>query len=156
MNPQDASTPDEPLANPAAPEASGNNPEPGTAQPGTRFERDFLTTGQNVDDLTPLEEELVAVCKSIYDPEIPVPIWDLGLIYGWTLDDAGEDQGTDVTVQMTLTAPNCPAAETLPAEVEQGINALDSVRHVVLDLVFIPTYAMEMMSDEARLTLGFM
>ena len=120
------------------------------------FERDFLTTGQEVDDLSPLEEQIKAVMRSIYDPEIPVPIWDLGLIYGWTIQDAGEDQGSDVTVQMTLTAPNCPAAETLPVEVEQGVNALEGVRHVVIDLVFIPTYSMEMMSDEARLTLGFM
>ena len=131
----------------AMPEASGAS---------ARFERDFLTTGQNVDDLSPLEEQIVAVMKSIYDPEIPVPIWDLGLIYGWTIDDAGEDQGADVTVRMTLTAPNCPAAETLPVEVEQGVNALEGVRHVILDLVFVPTYSMEMMSDEARLTLGFM
>lgn len=128
----------------------------GTSATDARFERDFLTTGQNVDDLSPLEEQIVQVMKSIYDPEIPVPIWDLGLIYGWTIQDAGEDQGADVTVKMTLTAPNCPAAETLPVEVEQGVNALDGVRHVVLDLVFVPTYSMEMMSDEARLTLGFM
>ena len=123
---------------------------------GETFERDFLTSGQNVDDLSPLEEQIRDVMKSIYDPEIPVPIWDLGLIYGWTLQDAGPDQGTDVTVKMTLTAPNCPAAETLPVEVEQGVNALEGVRHVILDLVFVPTYSMEMMSDEARLTLGFM
>ena len=123
---------------------------------GETFERDFLTSGQNVDDLSPLEKQIRDVMKSIYDPEIPVPIWDLGLIYGWTLQHAGEDQGTDVTVKMTLTAPNCPAAETLPVEVEQGVNALEGVRHVILDLVFVPTYSMEMMSDEARLTLGFM
>lgn len=123
---------------------------------GTPFERDFLTTGQEVDDFSPLEEQIKGVMRSIYDPEIPVPIWDLGLIYGWTITDAGEDQGSDVTVKMTLTAPNCPAAETLPVEVEQGVNALEGVRHVILDLVFVPTYSMEMMSDEARLTLGFM
>ena len=120
------------------------------------MERDFLTGPKDADDFSPLEEGLVHVMKSIYDPEIPVPIWDLGLIYGWTLEDAGEDQGTDVTVKVTLTAPNCPAAESLPLEVEQGVNALDGVRHVVIDLVFVPSYAMEMMSDEARLTLGFM
>ena len=134
-------------ATPAAPEASGAS---------APFERDFLTTGQEVDDLSPLEEQIKGVMRSIYAPEIPVPIWDLGLIYGWTIQDAGEDQGADATVRMTLTAPNCPAAETLPVEVEQGVNALEGVRHVVLDLVFIPTYSMEMMSDEARLTLGFM
>ena len=143
------------MATPDAPDTNAPDDAP-EASGATRSERDFLTTGQNVDGLSPLEEQIVAVMKSIYDPEIPVPIWDLGLIYGWTIDDAGEDQGSDVTVRMTLTAPNCPAAETLPVEVEQGVNALEGVRHVILDLVFVPTYSMEMMSDEARLTLGFM
>lgn len=116
--------------------------------------RDFLTDGREVDDLTELEEQIVQVMRTIYDPEIPVPIWDLGLIYGWDLEDG--DDGTDVTVRMTLTAPNCPAAETLPAEVEQGVNALDGVGRTAIDLVFVPTYSMEMLSDEARLTLGLM
>ena len=120
------------------------------------MERDLLTDGKDLDDFSELEEQIIHVMKSIYDPEIPVPIWDLGLIYGWTLADGGEDQGTDVTVRMTLTAPNCPAAESLPLEVEQGVNALEGVRHVVIDLVFVPSYAMEMMTDEARLTLGLM
>lgn len=125
--------------------------------------RDFLVSGRDLDDFSPLEEQMVQVVKSIYDPEIPVPIWDLGLIYGWDIEEAktgGNDEdaepGAKVTVRMTLTAPNCPAAETLPAEVEQGINALEGVEHATLDLVFTPTYAMEMMSDEARLSLGFM
>ena len=138
------------------PRDASETPEASGDAPSAPFERDFLTSGQDVDDLSPLEEQIRGVMKSIYDPEIPVPIWDLGLIYGWTIQDAGEDQGSDVTVRMTLTAPNCPAAETLPVEVEQGVNALEGVRHVILDLVFVPTYSMEMMSDEARLTLGFM
>ena len=97
---------------------------------------------------------MVEVMRTIYDPEIPVPIWDLGLIYGWEMED-GED-GKTVTVRMTLTAPNCPAAETLPAEVEQGVNALEGVARAAINLVFVPTYSMEMLSDEARLTLGLM
>ena len=116
--------------------------------------RDFLTDGKDVDDLSPLEEQMVDVVKTIYDPEIPVPIWDLGLIYGWEMTDG--DGGKNVIVRMTLTAPNCPAAETLPAEVEEGINALDGVAHASIDLVFVPSYSMEMLSDEARLTLGLM
>ena len=116
--------------------------------------RDFLTDGRDADDLSELEEAMVQVVRTIYDPEIPVPIWDLGLIYGWEMTDG--DDGTDVVVRMTLTAPNCPAAETLPAEVEQGINALDGVGRASIDLVFVPTYSMEMLSDEARLTLGLM
>ena len=119
------------------------------------MERDFLTDGRDdLDGLDDLELAIVDVVRTIYDPEIPVPIWDLGLIYGWTIEDG--DDGKDVTVKMTLTAPNCPAAETLPAEVEQGINALDGVGHASIDLVFVPTYSMEMLGDEARLTLGLM
>ena len=102
-----------------------------------------------------LQASVVDALKSIYDPEIPVPIWDLGLIYGWDVEEAPEG-GADVTVRMTLTAPNCPAAESLPAEVEAGLNALEGVRTVKLDLVFVPSYSMEMLSDEARLTLGLM
>ena len=92
------------------------------------------------------------VVRTIYDPEIPVPIWDLGLIYGWEIEDG--DDGKDVTVRMTLTAPNCPAAETLPAEVEQGVNALESVGRAAIDLVFVPTYSMEMLSDEVSSHVG--
>ena len=114
--------------------------------------RDFLTDGRDAEDLSPLEEAMVEVCRTIYDPEIPVPIWDLGLIYGWTLTE-GTD-GTDAVVKMTLTAPNCPAAETLPAEVETGINALDGIGRATVEIVFVPSYSMEMLSEEARLTLG--
>lgn len=117
--------------------------------------RDFLRDGKDdLSDLSDLEDGIVQVMRTIYDPEIPVPIWDLGLIYGWTLEDG--NGGKDVTVTMTLTAPNCPAAETLPAEVEQGVNALEGVAHASIDLVFVPSYSMEMLSDEARLTLGLM
>jgi metal-sulfur cluster biosynthetic enzyme len=115
------------------------------------MKRDFLFQGRD-QDLTPLEEALVEVMKTIYDPEIPVPIWDLGLIYGWEIEETPE--GADVTIRMTLTAPNCPAAESLPAEVEQGANALDSVRTARVEIVFIPSYSMEMMTEEAKLTLG--
>lgn len=130
--------------------ASGTLPYPLSANMTTR---DFLIDGR-YQDLSPLEESMLEVVKTIYDPEIPVSIWDLGLIYGWDVEET--DEGANVIVRMTLTAPNCPAAETLPAEVEQGINALEGVHHIALDLVFTPTYTMEMMSEEAKLTLGFM
>lgn len=133
-----------------SPLASGALPYPLSASMTTR---DFLIDGRD-QDFSPLEESMVHVVKTIYDPEIPVPIWDLGLIYGWDLEEA--DGGANATVRMTLTAPNCPAAETLPAEVEQGINALEGINHVTLDLTFTPTYSMEMMSEEAKLTLGFL
>ena len=116
--------------------------------------RDFLIDGRDADDFSELEEGMVQVMRTIYDPEIPVPIWDLGLIYGWTIEDG--DAGKNVTVKMTLTAPNCPAAETLPAEVEQGVNALEGVGRAQINLVFVPSYSMEMLSEEARLTLGLM
>jgi metal-sulfur cluster biosynthetic enzyme len=116
--------------------------------------RDFLIDGREHDDFSPLEREMSNVLRGIYDPEIPVPIWDMGLIYGWEIEEGSA--GAKVAIRMTLTAPNCPAAETLPAEVEQGVNALDGVAHVSVQLVFVPTYSMEMLSDEARLTLGFL
>ena len=124
--------------------------------------RDILHDGREADDFTDLETAMVQVMRTIYDPEIPVPIWDLGLIYGWTITDAAdasgeaETEGHDVAVQMTLTAPNCPAAETLPAELQDGINALDGVAHATVEVVFVPSYSMEMLSEEARMTLGFM
>ena len=116
--------------------------------------RDFLIDGREPSDLSPLETAMVGVVRGIYDPEIPVPIWDLGLIYGWEIEDTPD--GADVRVRMTLTAPNCPAAETLPAEVEAGINALEGVARAEVTIVFVPGYSMEMLSDEARLTLGLM
>ena len=120
--------------------------------------RDFLITGREVDDLTPLEEAVRDVCRGIYDPEIPVPIWDLGLIYGWTITDVegAPDGGVRVAVRMTLTAPNCPAAESLPAEVRAGVGALEGVAEADVEIVFVPSYSMEMLGDEARLTLGLM
>ncbi|HEX9952443.1 MAG TPA: iron-sulfur cluster assembly protein [Rubricoccaceae bacterium] len=119
--------------------------------------RDFLITGREVDDLTPLEEAVRDVCRGIYDPEIPVPIWDLGLIYGWTITPVDSPEGdVRVDVRMTLTAPNCPAAESLPAEVRAGVGALDSVAEADVEIVFVPSYSMEMLGDEARLTLGLM
>lgn len=127
-----------------------------SSETSTEISRDFLISGRDLEDFSPLEEDIVQVMRTIYDPEIPVPIWDLGLIYGWNIQPSKSSDGYNVTLRMTLTAPNCPAAETLPAEVEQGVNALVEVDHVTLDLVFTPTYAMEMMSEEARLTLGFM
>ena len=116
--------------------------------------RDFLLDGRDADDFSPLEVAMVGVMRGIYDPEIPVPIWDLGLIYGWEIADG--DGGADVRVRMTLTAPNCPAADSLPAEVETGVSALDGVARAEVNLTFVPSYSMEMLSDEARLTLGLL
>lgn len=98
-----------------------------------------------------LVEQIIEELRSIYDPEIPVPILDLGLIYEIDID---EEKAVHVT--MTLTAPNCPAAETLPREVEQKIRALPDVTDAEVEIVFEPPFTPEMMTDEARMQLGMM
>ncbi len=99
----------------------------------------------------PVGAQVVEVLKGIYDPEIPVSIWDLGLIY---LLDVDEDD--NVYIKMTLTAPNCPVADSLPAEVEEKVNAIADVRTAKVDLTFDPPYLPDYMSEEAKVTLGFM
>jgi FeS assembly SUF system protein len=95
-----------------------------------------------------LEGQVIKVLRQIYDPEIPVSIYELGLIYGIELDDTG-----GVKVRMTLTAPACPVAESLPAEVETRIEAIPQVRSASVELVWEPPWSREMMSELARLTL---
>ena len=97
-----------------------------------------------------LYEAVVDALKEIYDPEIPVNIFDLGLVYTITIDDTDA-----VRVIMTLTAPGCPVAGEMPGWVADAVNALPGVRQVDVDMVFQPPWGMEMMSDEARLELGF-
>lgn len=98
-----------------------------------------------------IEGEIVKVLKYIYDPEIPVNIYELGLIYNIDVDD---DNNVEVT--MTLTAPNCPIADSLLNEVEQQIKNIEAVKEVNVNLVFDPPWDKEMMSDEAKLELGLM
>ncbi len=99
----------------------------------------------------PLYESLVDACKSVYDPEIPVNIFDLGLIYTINISEAGE-----VSVIMTLTAPGCPVAGEMPGWVADAISAVPGVQSVDVEMTFEPMWGMDMMSDEARLELGFM
>lgn len=99
----------------------------------------------------PLYENIVEACRSVYDPEIPVNIYDLGLIY--TIDIDAENA---VKVIMTLTAPGCPVAGEMPGWVADAIEPLPGVKHVDVDMTFEPQWGMDMMSDEARLELGFM
>lgn len=99
----------------------------------------------------PLESKIVETLKSIYDPEIPVNIYDLGLIYEIDVHDRGQ-----VKITMTLTAPNCPLADVLLQEVDEKIKAIDGVTDVELKLVFDPPWDKDMLSDEARLELGLM
>ncbi|MQY41187.1 SUF system Fe-S cluster assembly protein [Epibacterium sp. SM1969] len=98
-----------------------------------------------------LYEQIVAACRSIYDPEIPVNIYDLGLIY--TIEISDEN---DVKVIMTLTAPGCPVAGEMPGWIVDAVSAVGGVKSVDVELVWEPPWGMDMMSDEARLELGFM
>ena len=98
----------------------------------------------------PLRSALVDVLKTVYDPEIPVDIWELGLIYDLDVNDAG-----DVKIRMTLTSPMCPVAETLPPEVEAKARSVAGVSDVKLDLVWDPPWSPSMMSEAARLELNF-
>jgi FeS assembly SUF system protein len=96
-----------------------------------------------------LASEIVAVLKTVYDPEIPVDIYELGLIYQIEVREGGV-----AYVQMTLTTPSCPAAELLPPEVEEKVRSVKGVTNVVLDLVWDPPWTREMMSEAARLQLN--
>jgi len=101
-------------------------------------------------DKQALEERIVAALKTVYDPEIPVDIHSLGLIYGVDIADDGF-----VQVTMTLTTPNCPEAEALPGRVTQRVLDVEGVRGVHVDLVWEPAWTRDMMSEAARLQLGF-
>jgi len=98
-----------------------------------------------------LEERIIEALKEIFDPEIPVNIYEIGLIYKIQVDD-----DFLVHIVMTLTTPNCPVAESLPAEVREKVKALEGVKDVDLELTFEPPWDMEMLSDEAKLELGMM
>jgi FeS assembly SUF system protein len=99
----------------------------------------------------PLEQRVIDALRACFDPEIPVNIHDLGLIYGITVDAAGA-----VAIRMTLTAPNCPAAQTLPADVERNVRSVPGVTAVDVDVVFDPPWNSCMMSDAAKLQLGLL
>lgn len=99
----------------------------------------------------PLYEDVVAACRTVYDPEIPVNIFDLGLIY--TIE-IGEDNAVEIV--MSLTAPGCPVAGEMPGWVADAVEPLAGVKQVNVEMTFDPPWGMEMMSDEARLELGFM
>jgi FeS assembly SUF system protein len=96
-----------------------------------------------------LNDQVVAALKTVYDPEMPVNIYELGLIYGLSVDDSG-----NADIQMTLTAPNCPVAGTLPGEVERAVRAVPGVSNVKLELTFDPPWSKDRMSEAAKLALG--
>ncbi|MDD3479042.1 MAG: iron-sulfur cluster assembly protein [Paludibacteraceae bacterium] len=98
-----------------------------------------------------LEEKIVSVLKTVYDPEIPVDIYNLGLIY--KVESSAEGV---VTIEMTLTAPNCPAADFIVEDVKMKVEAVEGVASVIINLVFEPAWSREMMSEEAQLELGLL
>ena len=105
----------------------------------------------NTIDTAELGEKIVNVLKTIYDPEIPVDIYELGLIY-----DVFVNEDFDVKILMTLTTPNCPVAETLTLEVEEKVKSLDAVKGAEVEITFDPPWTQELMSEEAKLELGML
>lgn len=95
------------------------------------------------------EKQIIKVLRTIYDPEIPVNIYDIGLIYELNISE-----DSDVHIVMTLTAPTCPVAGTLPPQVESSVREIPGVRDVKVDLTWEPPWSMDMISDAARLELG--
>lgn len=98
-----------------------------------------------------IEEKIVAMLKTVFDPEIPVNVYDLGLIYKIDVADNGE-----AIIDMTLTAPNCPAADFIMEDVRQKIESIDGVACATINLVFEPEWDKDMMIEEAKLELGFL
>ena len=102
-------------------------------------------------DTTELGEKIVKVLKTIFDPEIPVDIYELGLIY-----DVLVNEDREVKILMTLTTPNCPVAETLPVEVEDKVKSIKLVKDAEVEITFDPPWTQDLMSEEAKLELGFL
>lgn len=98
-----------------------------------------------------LKEKVVSAIKEVYDPEIPVDVYELGLIYEISVYPVN-----NVFVLMTLTSPNCPAAESIPAEVKESIEQIEGVNNVEVELTFDPPFSQDMMSEVAKLELGFL
>lgn len=103
------------------------------------------------EELQKIGEKIIAVICEIYDPEIPVNIYALGLIY-----DVQVSEKCDVIITMTLTSPNCPVAESLPLEIEEKVKAVEETKKVTVNIVFEPPWTKEMISEEAKLELGML
>ena len=102
-------------------------------------------------DKRQLEDTVIEIIKTIYDPEIPVDVYELGLIYNIEISDDNE-----VKIDMTLTSPSCPVAESLPADVEARVQSLEQVKKAIVEITFEPPWDKDMMSEEAQLELGFL
>ena len=103
------------------------------------------------EQIADIGENIIKALKTVFDPEIPVDIYELGLVYDVQISEEG-----DVKVVMTLTTPNCPVAESLPQEVKEKVAAVENVKSVDLELTFEPSWNKDMMSEEAKLELGFL
>lgn len=104
-----------------------------------------------VNEFLQTEEKIVAMLKTVYDPDIPVNVYDLGLIYKIDVDD-----DNSVEIDMTLTAPNCPAADFILEDVRMKVESVEGIKEVKLNLVFEPEWNKDMLSEEAKLELGFL
>jgi len=109
-----------------------------------------VLTHEDVKELTPLYEDVILALKQVYDPEIPVNIYDLGLIYELNINKRHE-----VYIKMTFTAPNCPMADEVMLDVKTSVEDTPGVKSCNIELVFEPVWDQSMLSDEARVTLGF-
>ena len=110
-----------------------------------------------MDKIKIIEEQIIMVIKTVEDPEIPVDIYELGLIYDIDIKDAGRlFRAYNVEIEMTLTSPNCPVAESLPEEVRTKVENLQSINKCKVNIVFEPTWDVSYMSEEARLELGML
>ena len=107
--------------------------------------------GKDKIDTDLIGEKVVSVLKTIYDPEIPVDIYELGLIY-----DVFVNENYDVKIIMTLTSPNCPVAESLPKEVEEKVESIKLIKSAKVEITFEPPWNRDLMSEEAKLELGFL
>ncbi|OZV70946.1 DUF59 domain-containing protein [Winogradskyella aurantia] len=102
-------------------------------------------------DTNVLGDKIVRVLKTIFDPEIPVDIYELGLIY-----DVFVNEDSEVKILMTLTSPNCPVAETLPLEVEEKVKSINEIKDAEVEITFDPPWSQDLMSEEAKLELGML
>jgi FeS assembly SUF system protein len=116
---------------------------------GQAFSLSSPLAGEFRADHMTLKDQVVAAMRKVYDPEMPVNIYELGLIYGVDVNDQGQ-----VAIRMTLTAPNCPVAGSLPADVERAVRAVPGVSGVTLELTFDPPWSKDRMSEAAKLALG--
>ena len=105
----------------------------------------------SLDEKKQIEERVIDVIRTVYDPEIPVDIYELGLIYDVLVNEANE-----VKILMTLTSPNCPVAETLPVEVEEKVKSLNAIKDAEVEITFDPPWTQDLMSEEAKLELGML